>query len=76
MAKKNSLSKVTQKPVPVKIVSDCVDASPKKGEYDKWRAEDDLRALQRAAEIKADKTRMSQVKKCADEQLKVIKSIK
>lgn len=73
---KNKLSKVVQKPVPVKIVNDSpVDASPKKGEYDKWQAQDDLRALQRAAEIKSDKTRMQHVKKCADEQMKALKKI-
>lgn len=76
-AMKNKLSGAVKKPIPVKIVHDteAVNQAPKKNEYDKWRAEDDLRALQRAAEIKADKTRMSHVKKCANEQLKALKKI-
>lgn len=76
-AMKNKLAgAVSKKPIPVKIVHDEIKAEgPKKQEYDKWRAEDDLRALQRAAEIKSDKTRMSHVKKCANEQLKALKRI-
>lgn len=67
-----------KKPVPVTIVHDPapMNQTPKKNEYDKWRAEDDLRALQRAAEIQKDKTRMSHVKKCANEQMKALKNIK
>lgn len=79
MAKKTALSKVAQKPVPVKIVSDCKPMSTDK-DYEarekKWRAEDDLRALQRAEEIRRDKSRMSEVKKCANEQMKALKTIK
>lgn len=78
MAKKTALSKVAQKPVPVKIVSDCVPSTNKAYEdrEKKWRAEDDLRALQRAEEIRRDKSRMSEVKKCANEQMKALKNIK
>ena len=77
-AMKNKLSGAVKKPIPVKIVHDTNDvapSAPKKSEYDKWCAEDDLRALQRAAEIKSDKARMSHVKKCANEQLKALKKI-
>lgn len=74
-AMKNKLaSAVSKKPIPVKIVQDTPKTSYSE-EDKKWRAQDDLRALQRAAEIKADRTRMSQVKKCANEQLKALKKI-
>lgn len=72
---KSSLSKSVQKPVPVKIVSD----EPKVGKSsyeDKWRAEDDLRALQRAEEIRADKSRMKAAKCCAQEQIKNLQKVK
>lgn len=78
MAKKTALSKVAQKPVPVKIVSEPIKNNDKDYEAreKKWRAEDDLRALQRAEEIRRDKARMSEVKKCANEQMKALKTIK
>jgi len=63
-----------QKPVPVKIVNDA----PRKSYADedkKWRAQDDIRALQRAEEIKRDKSRMSEVKKYAKEQVQDLKKI-
>ncbi len=74
---KNKLSKVIAKPIPVKIVHDSPsECSPAKSkEYDKWQAQDDLRALQRAAEIKSDKSRMAHVKKCATEQMNALKKI-
>jgi len=75
----HKLSKVVakQKPIPVKIVSDSPVASTKYLEEDKkWRAQDDLRALQRAEEIRADKARMSAVKSCVTEQLSALKKIK
>lgn len=72
-AMKNKLSGAVNKPVPVKIVAD----SPKvdKSYEDKWRAEDDLRALQRAEEIRADKSRMKAAKSCAKEQMKNLKKV-
>lgn len=36
----------------------------------KWRAEEDLRTMQRAEEIKSDKGRIAAMKRCAEEQLK------
>lgn len=42
--------KASKKPIPVKIVNDAPSPSYAK-EDQKWRAEDDLRALQRAKEI-------------------------
>lgn len=73
MAKKSKplpvqkLKATAKKPLPVKIVSDAPSPSYVK-EDQKWRAEDDLRALQRAKEIEADKARMSAAKKVAAEQ--------
>jgi len=42
---------------------------PSKDEQDRWQAEDDLRTLIRAAEIKKDKPRMARARKAAKEQL-------
>lgn len=60
------------KPIPVKIVSDGPSPSYAK-EDQKWRAEDDLRALQRAKEIEGDKSRMKAAKAVAQEQLNALK---
>jgi hypothetical protein len=80
MAKKSKLpveklgaSKATKaKPVPVKIVSDTA-SYPK--EDQKWRAEDDLRALQRAREIENDKARLKAAKAIAKENMAALKKI-
>lgn len=64
--------KASKKPIPVKIVSD-VASYPK--EDTKWRAEDDLRALQRAKEIESDKTRMKAAKAIAKEQMSNLKKL-
>ncbi len=62
--------KAGKKPVPVRIVSD----SPSSIKEDtKWRAEDDLRALQRAAEIQNDKSRVKAAKAVAKEQMNALK---
>lgn len=77
MARSKSLKNSTGrnvKPVPVKIVSE----SPSKSYVDedkKWRAQDDLRALQRAEEIRKDKERMKAAKECAKEQMNNLKDI-
>ena len=61
------------KPVKVEIVS----SSPKSyaEEDSKWRAQDDMRTLQRAKEIEADKARMQAVKSMAKEELAKLKKI-
>lgn len=41
----------------------------------KWRAEDDLRTIQRAEEVKSDKSRMNMVKTLAKEQTEALKKI-
>lgn len=60
-------------PLPVKIVSDSCAPSVK--EDNKWRAEDDLRTLQRAKEVENDKARMKAVKAIAQEQMNALKKI-
>ena len=65
--------KASKKPIPVKIVSDIPSAYPK--EDNKWRAEDDLRALQRAKEIESDKSRMKAAKAIAKEQMSNLKKL-
>lgn len=80
MAKKTSkLSSMVAKAVPVKIVSDTAinksypSAEDEKRER-KWRAEEDIRTMQRAAEIKADKERVKAMKEHATEQIKALKN--
>lgn len=64
------------KPIPVKIVSDTPKVSDKYAEEDrKWRAKDDMRTLQQAKEIEADKARMQAVKSMAKEELAKLKKI-
>jgi len=59
----------SKKPIPVKIVSN----GPSTIDDQKWRAENDLRALQRAKEIESDKSRMKAAKAVAKEQLNNLK---
>jgi hypothetical protein len=42
----------------------------------KWQAQDDLRTLQRAREIEANRTRLAAAKREADAQLKALKQVK
>jgi len=77
MAKKLPVEKLkasSKKPIPVRIVSDSPSPSYAK-EDQKWRAEDDLRALQRAAEIQADKSRVKAAQAIAKEQMSALKKI-
>lgn len=50
-------------------MSDSIASGPKSDPYDKWRAEDDLRTLTTAAQIRKDKKRMADVKRAAKEKL-------
>lgn len=61
------------KPVPVKIVNEATSSPASVKEDHKWRAEDDLRALQRAKEIEGDKSRMKAAKAVAIEQMNTLK---
>lgn len=80
MAKKtNKLSSmVSNTPVPVKIVSDApagkTDGDWKKRER-RYQAEDDIRTMQRAAEIQKDKDRTKAMKEVAKEQVNALKKI-
>lgn len=79
MAKKSKampvekLKATTKKPLPVKIVNEPMETKAHEAREDKWRAEDDLRTLQRAKEIEKDKARMSAAKNVAKEQMKILK---
>lgn len=79
----NRLSKVIkkggskQKPVPVRIVSDTAACAPIKSRgIDKYEAQDALRTLQRAAEIRGNKALMRAAKTEASKQIKALSSVK
>lgn len=76
MAKKSmpveKLKSSKAKPIPVKIVS---EPSPYHESDKKWKAQDALRDLERAAEHKRDKSLMADVKKLAQEKVKSLKDI-
>lgn len=77
MAKKlpvEKLSAKAKKAIPVKIVNDAPKASYAE-EDKKWRAQDDLRALQRAKEIESDKARMAAAKAVAKEQMDALSKV-
>ena len=78
MAKKSlpveKLSASKKKPIPVKIVNDA-PISKYADEDKKWRAENDLRTLQRAKEIENDKARMQAAKNIAKEQKAALEKI-
>lgn len=63
-----------QKPVPVKIVNDA-PKSIGMAEDTKWRAQDDLRSLQRAEEIRRDKARMRAAQAEAKSQMKQLSTV-
>lgn len=42
----------------------------------RYRAEDDLRTMQRAAEVKSDPSRVKAAQQMADEQMRALQSIK
>ena len=66
--------KASKKAIPVRIVSDAPKSSYPE-EDKKWRAQDDMRALQRAKEIESDKARMQAVKSVAKEEMARLKKI-
>lgn len=75
MVKRKSLkSVVSASPAP----SVVVERKPSKEDIErekKWRAEDDIRTLQRAEEIKRDKERMTMAKRVAKDQVQDLKKI-
>ena len=70
---KNKLTSTIKKAVPVKIVSDD-PVNNKKG-IDKWEAQDALRTIQRAEEIKSNKPLMKAVKAEAKSQMKAMERV-
>ena len=71
---KNKLTNAINKAVPVKIVSDGPVESKKRG-IDKWEAQDALRTIQRAEEIKSNRPLMKAVKAEARSQMKSIERV-
>lgn len=78
----NKLQKVVnpakkQKPVPVRIVSDYPSTGQvKTNGIDKYEAQDALRTLQRAEEIRGNKALMKAAKTEATKQIKALSSVK
>jgi hypothetical protein len=72
LVRKPAAKNAKQKPVPVKIISDS--PSPMSSD-DKWRAQDALRTLQRAEEIKRDKSLMKAAKAEARSQMKQLSTV-
>ncbi len=73
---KSGLPIKSAKPVPVKIVSDTANGiKDNAAQEKKWRAEDDIRTMQRAEEIRKDKERMKAMKQMAKQQVKDLSKI-
>lgn len=76
MAKKKGLPVASAKPIPVKIVSEPSGNVAKDDAREKrWRAEDDMRTMKAAEEIKRDKERIKAMKEVAREQMKDLKKL-
>jgi hypothetical protein len=76
MAKKKGLPVASTKPVPVKIVSEPMDRPDRDDARErKWRAEDDIRTMKQAEEIRRDKERVKAMKEVARQQMKDLKKI-
>lgn len=50
-------------------------AGPSMTEQRRWQAEDDLRTLRRAEEIRADKSRVAMAQKMATQELKALQRV-
>lgn len=70
---------VKKKPKLSKLVADApakyVPSAEDKAMEKKWKAEEDIRTMQRAEEIKKDKSRMAEMKKVAKEQMNNLKKV-
>lgn len=76
MAKKKGLPVASAKPIPVKIVSEPASTMRESDAREKrWRAEDDMRTMKAAEEIKRDKGRIKAMKEVAREQMKDLKKL-
>lgn len=67
-----------KKPAPKKtpVKSNTVSMGPSKADETRWRAEDDLRTLQRMAELKRDSSRIRAAEKLLNEQMAAVKAAK
>lgn len=68
----------TKKPVPKKapVKVGAIPTGPSKADEMRWRAEDDLRTLQRMAELKRDPSRIRVAEKLLNEQMAAVKAAK
>jgi hypothetical protein len=68
----------TKKPAPKKtpVKSTAMAVGPSKADEARWRAEDDLRTLQRMAELKRDKSRINAAEKLLQQQMAAVKAVK
>ena len=49
---------------------------PSPADERRWRAEEDLRVLRRAEEVKSDKSRLTAAKRMADEEMRALARVK
>ncbi len=76
MAKKSKLPVASSKPIPVKIVSEPANSVKESDARERrWRAEDDIRTMKQAEEIKKDKARVKAMKEVAKAQMAELKKI-
>jgi F0F1-type ATP synthase epsilon subunit len=76
MAKKSKLPVASSKPIPVKIVSEpATSVKESDARERRWRAEDDIRTMKQAEEIKKDKARVKAMKEVAKAQMAELKKI-
>lgn len=64
--------------LPVDMPSNCVSYKPNKADVERerrYRAEDALRSIQRADEVRADKSLMKDVKQYVKEQAKIVSKL-
>lgn len=68
----------TKKPAPKKTPSkaSAIGMGPSKTDEARWRAEDDLRTLQRMAELKRDSSRIRAAENLLNEQMAAVKAVK
>lgn len=59
----------------VEVAEPYPSTAEDKAREKRWRAEEDIRTIQRAEEIKKDKSRVAEMKKVANEQIKDLKKV-
>lgn len=66
-----------KKPAPKKApAAVAIDSGPSKADEARWRAEDDLRTMQRMAELKSDPSRVRAAEALIKQQLKAVQAVK